>query len=101
MVSYPEPYAEKFGVWQRGMGPFKTALEEIWQPYLKGQGTRDEALTELIKRTAVEPPKRTTVSNEAIGAPCTGVSCGGVFGYRGCAAFRAVSLWLTEKRLPS
>ena len=56
------PYAEKFGVWQRGMGPFKTALEEIWQPYLDGHGTRDEAFTELIKRTAIEPPKK-PVSN--------------------------------------
>lgn len=52
------PYAEKFGVWQRGMGPFKAAVEEVWKPYLDGHGTRDEALAELIKRTAVEPPKR-------------------------------------------
>lgn len=47
------PYAEKFGVWQRGMGPFKAALEEIWKPYLDGRGTRDEAFASLIKRTAV------------------------------------------------
>jgi hypothetical protein len=49
------PYAEKFGVWQRGMGPFKTALEEVWKPYLDGRGTRDEAFAELIKRTGIEP----------------------------------------------
>ena len=50
---YPEhvPYAEKFGVWQRGMSAFKTPLEEIWKPYLDGHTTRDEALAELIKRT--------------------------------------------------
>jgi Transglutaminase-like superfamily len=49
------PYAEKFGVWQRGMGPFKTILEEVWKPYLDGHGTHDEAFAELIRRTANEP----------------------------------------------
>ncbi|MCM3869520.1 MAG: hypothetical protein ND895_02320 [Pyrinomonadaceae bacterium] len=49
------PYAEKFGVWQRGLGPMKVALEEIWKPYLDGQGTRDVALAELIKRTGIDP----------------------------------------------
>jgi hypothetical protein len=52
------PYAEKFGVWQRGLGPMKVALEAVWKPYLEGHGTRDEALAELIKLTAVEPPKK-------------------------------------------
>jgi hypothetical protein len=52
------PYAEKFGVWQRGLGPMKVALEESWKPYLDGHGTRDDAFAELIKRTAVEPPKK-------------------------------------------
>jgi len=52
------PYAEKFGVWQRGLGPMKVALEEIWKPYLDGHGTRDEAFAELIKRTAVEPQRQ-------------------------------------------
>jgi hypothetical protein len=47
------PYAEKFGIWQRGLGPFRVALEETWKPYLDGHGTRDEALAELIKRTAI------------------------------------------------
>jgi hypothetical protein len=51
---YPDhvPYAEKFGVWQRGISAFKTPLEEIWKPYLDGHTTRDDALAELIKRTA-------------------------------------------------
>ena len=52
------PYAEKFGVWQRGMEPFKVPLEETWKPYLDGRGTREEAFAELIKGTAVEPPKK-------------------------------------------
>ena len=51
------PYAEKFGVWQRGLEPFKLPLEQTWKPYLDGHGTRDEAFEELIKRTAVEPNK--------------------------------------------
>jgi len=43
------PYAEKFGVWERGMMQFKAPIEQIWKPYLDGKGTRDEALVELIK----------------------------------------------------
>jgi hypothetical protein len=52
------PYGEKFGIWQRGLGSFKVPLEEIWKPYLNGHGTRDEAFSALIKRTAVDPPKK-------------------------------------------
>jgi hypothetical protein len=52
------PYAEKFGVWKRGWESFKLALEETWKPYLEGQGIRDEALAALLKRTALEPPKK-------------------------------------------
>jgi len=48
------PYADKFGIWQRGMGPFKTALEQGWKPYLDGRVSRDEALGELLKRTSTE-----------------------------------------------
>jgi hypothetical protein len=54
------PYAEKYGVWQRGLGPFKAAIEEVWKPYLDGNGTRDEALAALVERTAVDPPKKTS-----------------------------------------
>jgi hypothetical protein len=49
------PYADKFGVWQRGMAQFKAPLEEVWKPYLDGRGTRDEAFAALLLRTAVEP----------------------------------------------
>lgn len=53
---YPEhvPYAEKFGVWQRGISAFKTPLDEIWKPHLDGRTTRDDALAELVKRTAAD-----------------------------------------------
>lgn len=50
------PYAEKSGVWQRGMMQFKQPVEETWKPYLDGKGTRDEALAELIKRTGEAKP---------------------------------------------
>ncbi len=46
------PYADKSGVWQRGMTREREGLVEIWKPYLDGRGTRDEAFAELIKRLA-------------------------------------------------
>jgi hypothetical protein len=49
------PYAEKSGVWRRGIAAFKTPLEEVWKPYLDGKGSRDETLAELIKRTGSPP----------------------------------------------
>jgi hypothetical protein len=52
-----EPYAEKFGLWKRGIGPFKEAIEKAWKPYLDGNGTRDEAFAALIK-LAPEAPSR-------------------------------------------
>ena len=52
------PYAENFGVWQRGMGPFRAALEEVWKPYLDGHGTRDDAFAALVTKTAIDPPKK-------------------------------------------
>ena len=48
------PYAEKFGVWQRGIAPFKTPLEEVWKPYLNGRGTRDDAIAALVKRIGAD-----------------------------------------------
>lgn len=48
------PYADKFGVWQRGWGQFKPVLESVWKPYLDGHGTRDEAFAELIRRLATD-----------------------------------------------
>jgi hypothetical protein len=50
------PYAEKFGVWQRGMMQFKAPIEQTWKPYLDGKGTRDEAFLELIKLTGESKP---------------------------------------------
>jgi len=48
------PYADKFGVWQRGMGALKDILVEVWKPYLHGRGSRDETFAELIQRTGAE-----------------------------------------------
>lgn len=47
------PYAESFGVWDRGWRPMQGALDEIWKPYLAGQGTRDAAIGALVKRLGV------------------------------------------------
>lgn len=49
------PYAEAEGVWARGIGTLKPALEAAWQPYLAGQGTRDEAVAALLKAAAGNP----------------------------------------------
>jgi hypothetical protein len=51
------PYAEKFGLWKRGIGPYKDAIEKAWKPYLDGNGTRNEAFASLIK-LAPEAPSR-------------------------------------------
>jgi len=46
------PYAEVNGLWrQRGLGAFKQALDEVWRPYLQGNGTREAALAALLART--------------------------------------------------
>jgi hypothetical protein len=44
------PYAEANGMWASGgFAPFKTRLDQFWQPYLAGKGTLDEALAGLLK----------------------------------------------------
>ena len=58
------PYAEKFGVWGRGMDHFKGPLEEAWKPYLNGKGTRDEALAKLVRLVGTDPPKKPAGSNK-------------------------------------
>jgi len=55
------PYAEKFGVWQRGWEAFKVALDEKWKPYLDGHGTRDEAFSAVIALTAVPQKSRFSI----------------------------------------
>lgn len=49
------PYAEANGVWDRGFGRFLPGLRQAWQPYLDGQGSRDEALKALVAITAALP----------------------------------------------
>jgi hypothetical protein len=44
------PYADRSGVWLRGMTRERDVLTEIWKPYLEGNGTRDEAFVALISR---------------------------------------------------
>jgi hypothetical protein len=52
------PYADAFKMWERGLQPFKAALDAHWKPYLQGKGTRDEALTAVL--TALPAPQETT-----------------------------------------
>jgi hypothetical protein len=61
------PYAIKSGIWERMGGSFKQVLDEVWKPYLDGHGTREEALKELVKRTATEP--RPAASPDAVKKP--------------------------------
>jgi hypothetical protein len=46
------PLGEVVGVWDRGIKPFRTAMIEVWKPYLDGRGSRSEALAELVRRTS-------------------------------------------------
>ena len=43
------PMADAVGIWNRGLGPFKPALDRYWKPYLDGTGTLDDALLGLLK----------------------------------------------------
>lgn len=48
LVPAHTPYADKSGVWQRGMTREREVLTELWKPYLEGHGTRDEAFAAII-----------------------------------------------------
>jgi len=43
------PMADVAGIWNRGLGPFKPALDKYWKPYLEGKTTLDAALVGLLK----------------------------------------------------
>jgi len=47
------PYAEAFGIWERGFGQFRPALAGAWQAWLDGKGTRDEALAAVAAGAAI------------------------------------------------
>jgi hypothetical protein len=51
-LAFPDhvPYADKFGIWQRGLKALEAPVKETWTPHLEGRTTREEALAELIKR---------------------------------------------------
>lgn len=44
------PYAVANGVWTRGYQRIKPALDDVWKPYLDGNGTLDEAIAALIAK---------------------------------------------------
>ena len=43
------PMADVAGIWNRGLGPFKPALDKYWKPYLEGKSDLDTALIGLLK----------------------------------------------------
>jgi hypothetical protein len=47
------PYADAYGVWDRGFQRFRAPLEQVWKPYLDGKGTRDEAIAALVAAVGV------------------------------------------------
>jgi hypothetical protein len=51
------PYAEANGLWRRGLGRHKSALDAAWRPWLDGQGTRDQALAALVRQATSPPPQ--------------------------------------------
>ena len=42
------PSADKVGIWNRGLRPFKAALDRHWRPYLRGATTFDEAVSAIV-----------------------------------------------------
>jgi hypothetical protein len=46
--------ADANGVWERGFQRFRAPLEEVWKPYLDGNGTRDEAIAAFVARVAAD-----------------------------------------------
>ena len=51
------PYAEANGLWKGNLGAFKSALDAAWKPYLSGNGTRDGAIADLIRRATRPEPE--------------------------------------------
>lgn len=50
------PYAVANGLWPRLGQPVKDALDKAWKPWLDGQGTRNAALTEVLRLLAPKTP---------------------------------------------
>ena len=50
------PYAEAFHIWDRGLQPYKAALDADWKPWLEGKGTRDAALSAVLAALAKAEP---------------------------------------------
>ena len=43
------PYAYRNGLYDRGWGAFRKALEQHWVPYLQGRVTFDAAIRDVVK----------------------------------------------------
>jgi len=50
-VAIKVPYAERFGLFERGRWvQFHAILREIWLPFLQGEGSLEHAIDEMVKR---------------------------------------------------
>jgi hypothetical protein len=43
-------------MWDRGLRPYKAALDAHWKPWLEGKGTRDQALSAVLAALAKSAP---------------------------------------------
>ncbi len=46
------PYADANGIWNRSLGRFRSVLDDHWRPYLRGQGTFDDAVAATLRALA-------------------------------------------------
>jgi hypothetical protein len=56
------PYADRFGIWTRGSGAFKPALDAHWKPYLDGSGTLDDTLDAMLRALTRRDPSSPVVT---------------------------------------
>jgi hypothetical protein len=50
VISDHATYADVNGIWARGMGAYKSILDEAWKPYLDGAGSLDDAVRAIVAR---------------------------------------------------
>jgi hypothetical protein len=49
-------FADALRMWDRGLRPYKAALDAHWKPWLEGKGTRDQALSAVLAALAKSAP---------------------------------------------
>src|SRR6185295_18439790 len=51
-----QPYAVRFGVWERGWQTLHAALEKDWRPYLDGKASYERALAKVVAACSTPLP---------------------------------------------